>query len=119
MFAVLCTVSLFTSCSDDDEPTVTVPGNVDVAGTYTGTLDVKLVSAGIETPLPAVNSQLVSVIKSGENTVDLKITNFSFGDLKLGNIELNGCQLTDGGNGKYILQQQNLLWILPVCWLLM
>ena len=32
LFAVLCTVSLFTSCSDDDEPTVTVPGNVDVAG---------------------------------------------------------------------------------------
>lgn len=42
LFAVLCTVSLFTSCSDDDEPTVTVPGNVDVAGDYTGTLDVNL-----------------------------------------------------------------------------
>lgn len=101
LFAVLCTVSLFTSCSDDDEPTVTVPGNVDVAGDYTGTLDVKLVSAGIETPAGTVPSQLVSVIKSGENTVDLKITNFSFSGMPLGDVELNGCQLTDGGNGKY------------------
>ena len=101
LFAVLCTVSLFTSCSDDDEPTVTVPGNVDVAGDYKGTLDVKLVSAGIETPAGTVSSQLVSVIKSGENTVDLKITNFSFNNLPLGDVELNGCQLTDGGNGKY------------------
>lgn len=42
LFAVLCTVSLFTSCSDDDEPTVTVPGNVDVAGDYKGALDVTL-----------------------------------------------------------------------------
>lgn len=101
LFAVLCTVSLFTSCSDDDEPTVTVPGNVDVAGDYKGTLDVKLVSAGIETPAGTVPSQLVSVIKSGENTVDLKITNFSFSGMPLGDVELNGCQLTDGGNGKY------------------
>lgn len=101
LFAVLCIVSLFTSCSDDDEPTVTVPGNVDVAGDYKGTLDVKLVSAGIETPAGTVPSQLVSVIKSGENTVDLKITNFSFSGMPLGDVELNGCQLTDGGNGKY------------------
>lgn len=101
LFAVLCTVSLFTSCSDDDEPTVTVPGNVDVAGDYKGTLDVKLVSAGIETPAGTVPSQLVSVIKSGENTVDLKITDFSFSGMPLGDVELNGCQLTDGGNGKY------------------
>ena len=62
LFAVLCTVSLFTSCSDDDEPTVTVPGNVDVAGDYTGTLDVKLVSAGIETTAGLCSSPMVFVI---------------------------------------------------------
>lgn len=101
LFAVLCTVSLFTSCNDDDEPTVTVPGNVDVAGDYKGTLDVTLVVAGIETPAGTVSSQLVSVIKSGENTVDLKITDFSFRGMSLGDVELNGCQLTDAGNGTY------------------
>lgn len=103
LFAVLCTVSLFTSCSDDnnDEPTVTVPGNVDVAGDYEGSLDVKLVLAGAETPAGNIPSQLVTVVKAGESTVDLKISNFTFSEMELGDIELKGCQLVDAENGKY------------------
>lgn len=38
---------------------------------------------------------------AGENTVDLKISNFSFSGMQLGDIEVSGCQLTDAGNGKY------------------
>mgnify|MGYP000668658604 FL=1 len=101
LFAVLCTVSLFTSCSDDDEPTVTVPGNVDVAGDYKGALDVTLKMETGDVPAGSVPAQLVSVTNAGENTVDLKISNFSFSGMSLGDIELNGCQLADAGNGKY------------------
>lgn len=101
LFAVLCTVSLFTSCSDDDEPTVTVPGNVDVAGDYKGALDVTLKMETGDVPAGSVPAQLVSVTNAGENTVDLKISNFSFSGMSLGDIELNGCQLADAGKGKY------------------
>ena len=101
LFDVLCTVSLFTSCSDDDEPTVTVPGNVDVAGDYKGALDVTLKMETGDVPAGSVPAQLVSVTNAGENTVDLKISNFSFSGMSLGDIELNGCQLADAGNGKY------------------
>ena len=67
LFAVLCTVSLFTSCSDDDEPTVTVPGNVDVAGDYKGALNVTLKMETGDVPAGNVPAQLVSVTDAGEN----------------------------------------------------
>ena len=93
LFAVLCTVSLFTSCSDDDEPTVTVPGNVDVAGDYKGALNVTLKMETGDVPAGNVPAQLVSVTDAGENMVDLKISNFSFSGMQLGDIEVSGCQL--------------------------
>lgn len=93
LFAVLCTVSLFTSCSDDDEPTVTVPGNVDVAGDYKGTLNVSV----DEAVLDPVENQIVSVTKTGEASVDLFIADFSFMGLPVGDINLQGCQLTAEG----------------------
>lgn len=101
LFAVLCTVSLFTSCSDNDEPAVTVPGNVDVAGDYKGALNVTLKMETGDVPAGNVPAQLVSVTNAGENTVDLKISNFSFSGMQLDDIEVSGCQLTDAGNGKY------------------
>lgn len=93
LFAVLCTVSLFTSCSDDDEPTVTVPGNVDVAGDYKGTLNVSV----DEAVLDPVENQIVSVTKTGEASVDLFIADFSFMGLPVEDINLQGCQLTAEG----------------------
>ena len=101
LFAVLCTVSLFTSCSDDDEPAVTVPVSANVAGNYKGALNVTLKMETGDVPAGNVPAQLVSVTNAGENTVDLKISNFSFSGMQLGDIEVSGCQLTDAGNGKY------------------
>ena len=101
LFAVLCTVSLFTSCSDNDEPAVTVPVSANVAGNYKGALNVTLKMETGDVPAGNVPAQLVSVTNAGENTVDLKISNFSFSGMSLGDIELNGCQLADAGNGKY------------------
>lgn len=101
LFAVLCTVSLFTSCSDNDEPAVTVPVSANVAGNYKGALNVTLKMETGDVPAGNVPAQLVSVTNAGENTVDLKISNFSFSGMQLGDIEVSGCQLTDAGNGKY------------------
>ena len=101
LFAVLCTVSLFTSCSDNDEPAVTVPVSANVAGNYKGALNVTLKMETRDVPAGNVPAQLVSVTDAGENMVDLKISNFSFSGMQLGDIEVSGCQLTDAGNGKY------------------
>lgn len=101
LFAVLCTVSLFTSCSDNDEPAVTVPVSANVAGNYKGALNVTLKMETGDVPAGNVPAQLVSVTNAGENTVDLKISNFSFSGMQLDDIEVSGCQLTDAGNGKY------------------
>jgi len=101
LFAVLCTVSLFTSCSDDDEPAVTVPVSANVAGNYKGALNVTLKMETGDVPAGNVPAQLVSVTNAGENMVDLKISNFSFSGMQLGDIEVSGCQLADAGNGKY------------------
>ena len=40
LFALICSVSLFTSCSDDDDPVY--PIEEELAGTYKGTLDIEL-----------------------------------------------------------------------------
>ena len=102
LFAVLCTMSLFTSCSDDDDtPAVSIADTV--VGDYDGTLDVLLVVGGVSggTNEPVSQTQVVSVDKAGDSTVDLRITGFKFEEYNIGNIELEGCQLVEAGNGEY------------------
>lgn len=72
-------MSLFTSCSDDDDtPAVSIADTV--AGDYDGTLDVLLVVGGVSggTDEPVSQTQVVSVDKAGDSTVDLRITGFKF-----------------------------------------
>ncbi len=103
LFAVLCTVTLFTACSDDDEPqTPTIPVDEEIAGKYKGGLDVSLVmEGGTSTPAGTVASQIITVTKAGEASVNLQITNFSFMGLDLGTINLNNCQLVETSAGVY------------------
>ena len=73
LFAVLCTMPLFTSCSDDDEDApVVVPVEEEIAGNYKGTLNVTVDAIN----MPSV-IQRVSVSKSGDNAIDLFISDFS------------------------------------------
>ena len=106
VFAVLCSVSIFTACSDDEETPV-VPGQTTTisdqfVGKYKGVLDVKMVlESGQEAPLGTVSSQMITVTKAGDAAVNMQITNFSFVNLDLGTIDLKDCQLVDAGNGAY------------------
>ena len=76
---------------------------IQVAGDYDGTLDVLLVVGGVSggTDEPVSQTQVVSVDKAGDSTVDLRITGFKFEEYNIGNIELEGCQLVEAGNGEY------------------
>ena len=91
LFAVLCTMPLFTSCSDDDEPVV-IPVDEEIAGNYKGTLDVTVDGNKL-----AAVVQRVSVSKSGDNAIDLSISDFSFMGIEVGDINLNDCVLTPNG----------------------
>ena len=91
LFAVLCTMPLFTSCSDDDAPVV-IPVDEEIAGNYKGTLDVTVDGNKLASVV-----QRVSVSKSGDNAIDLFISDFSFMGIEVGDINLNDCALTPNG----------------------
>ena len=96
LFAVLCTMPLFTSCSDDDEDApIVVPVEEEIAGNYKGTLNVTVDAIN----MPSV-IQRVSVTEAGENSINLSITNFSFSGIQIGDIDLVNCALTENA-GRY------------------
>ena len=103
LFAVLCTVTLFTACSDDDEtPNPTVPVDEELAGRYKGALNVVLdMENGTDMPAGTVASQIVTVTKAGENAVNLQITDFSFMGMSLGTINLENCLVYETSAGVY------------------
>lgn len=81
LFAVICSVALFTSCSDDDDAVkgLTIDN---VVGTFTGDLSV------LQQPIPNT-----SVIKVDANTVKVALKDFKFGELVIGDITAN-CKAT-------------------------
>ena len=96
LFAVLCTMPFFTSCSDDDEDApVVVPVEEEIAGNYKGTLNVTVDAIN----MPSV-TQRVSVTEAGENAINLSISNFSFSGIQIGDIDLVNCTLTENA-GRY------------------
>ena len=113
-------MSLFTACSDDDEPVVPGPGENgesgtleevitnDIAGDYKGELAVTVLGV----PMDPV-AQKVAVTKSGTEAVSLSINNFSFLGMSLGDIELNDCALTEE-NGVYTFTGTTSLDVTPV-----
>lgn len=96
VFAVLCTMPFFTSCSDDDEDTpVVIPVDEEIAGNYKGTLNITVDALN----MPSV-SQRISVTEAGSNAINLSIADFAFGDIQVGDINLNNCALTENA-GRY------------------
>lgn len=82
LFAVICSVALFTSCSDDDDAVkgLTIDN---VVGTFTGDLSV------LQQPIPNTS---ITVIKVA-NTVKVALKDFKFGELVIGDITAN-CKAT-------------------------
>lgn len=51
LFAVVCTVCLFTACSDDDDDNIVITVD-DIVGQYPGTLDISLAGQSVAKDLP-------------------------------------------------------------------
>lgn len=76
LFAVLCTATLFTSCSDDDDNGKNGDDQVtDISGKYKGDLVVSVNGSAVD-PI----FQVISITKSGDQTsqVILSLKDFSF-----------------------------------------
>lgn len=96
LFAVLCAVNLFSSCSENEG--IVIPIDSDLAGKYKGKLDVSISQNGVDIPGGTVESQIIAVMKAGDNAVSLSITDFSFMGIEIGDINLNDCVLKANGS---------------------
>lgn len=93
LLTVLCTINLFTACSNDDPQKF--PIDSELTGDYRGKLDVKITQNDQEIPGGSVDPQFITVSKAGETAVNLAITDFSFMGIKIGDIKLENCQLNE------------------------
>lgn len=92
LFALICSMSLFTACSNDDD--VKYPIDVEVAGTYKGTLDVTLDKLNIGTGIP----KNVSITDAGNNSINMELKDFTFMGIELGTILISNCAVTQSGS---------------------
>ncbi len=93
LFAVVCTLCLFTACSDDDDDTVVVPEQTaltvnDIAGSYTGDLTI----------LGEVETATVNVTKGSDTTATILLKDFSYSGLSIGDISVD-CTATTNTAG--------------------
>lgn len=89
LFAVVCTVCLFTACSDDDDDDDNKVLTVDnVVGTYKGSLLV------LGTPIPNTS---IFVTKVSDSKINIELKDFEFSGIPIGNIKVE-CSVTADGN---------------------
>ena len=94
LFALVCSLSLFTACSDDDEPNYTQVIEEEIQGDYKGTLDVAIDGTTIATGIP----QKITVAGANATSINLSLTNFSFMGFQVGDVSLENCRLTQDGD---------------------
>lgn len=94
--ALLMGGTTFTSCSNDDEQSVTYPIEKDLAGTYLG--DLKINVGDTTKPVPANKVEITK--GTTNNTITLSLKGFTFASFS-GDISLPDLPLTDAGNGTY------------------
>jgi len=101
-FALICSMSLFTACSDDDDPVY--PIEEELAGTYKGTLDIELDGTPVATGMP----KNITIAKAGNNVISLELKDFSFMGNNLGTIKLENCVLKQNGTSYSFSGNQEL-----------
>lgn len=91
LFALVCAMSLFASCGDDDDD-----NDKGAFGTYSGKLSVTL---NTEKPIPS--TQNIEVVDAGNGKINFLLKNFFLNpDMPVGNIIVNDIVLVEK-DGKY------------------
>lgn len=96
VFALICSMSLFVACSDDDDSTPSDYSQViqdEIAGGYKGELKVNVMGQDMPSAY-----QKIMVEKASTTAINLFITDFAFMGIPVGDVELLNCELTPNGN---------------------
>lgn len=109
MFMLVFSVSIFISCSDDDE--VKYPIDTDLAGGYVGDLSVNVDGNQMGT----TENQKITISQSnkGTNQIALSLKNFTF-LVNVGDIEVDPCTVKAIDGGYSFEGQQNLDLVQPL-----
>ncbi len=94
LFALICSMSLFTACSDDDDPDYSKVIEEEIAGDYKGTLDVSVDGNKLQGGI----SKKVTVEKAGPTAINLSLKDFTL-IIPVGDVMLHNCQLKEEQNG--------------------
>lgn len=101
LFALICSMSLFTACSNDDDATeeVTIEQVIDtqLVGTYAGTLDVS--SNGMPIAEDIAQNVVLSKSSAAANSLKIEVKELSIAGLIL-NISVEPCTVVEA-NGTY------------------
>lgn len=111
LFVLICSVSLFTSCNDnDDDDTGYIQTELD--GVYKGALDVKVTSLNIdEKNIP----QKVYITKTGENLIKLELKQFAFQGIPVGDIVVENIAVIKNGNSCTFTGSDKLILVVGEC----
>lgn len=109
MLALVCSVSLFVACGDDNDESQ--PMNAALAGVFKGTMDIVL----NDTPIASGLEQNITIEKEGDNRIDLELKNFTLNGMALGDIEIDDCTLTAKGDGYTFTGSQTLTLVVGKC----
>ncbi len=104
LFALICSMSLFTACSDDDAPDYSKTIEEEMAGDYKGTLDIELEGTTIASNMP----KNIAISKAGTSAINLLLADFNLMSMELGDIELKNCQLSQKDNSYSFTGTQSL-----------
>ena len=103
LFALICSMSLFTSCSDDDDDvdfSTVIEG--EIAGVYKGTMDVYYEDPELIIAKDMI--QKITIKKSSNTSVGLELKDFTItvagNSLVIGDIAVDNCPLVEN-NGSY------------------
>lgn len=95
LFALICSMSLFVACSDDDSTPADYSQVIqdEIAGGYKGELKVNVMGQDMPSAY-----QKIMVEKASTTAINLFITDFAFMGIPVGDVELLNCELTPNGN---------------------
>lgn len=115
LFMFVCSVSLFSSCGDDDD--VKYPVDSELAGAYKGKMDVYYV--GVSTPIASDMVQKVYISKASDTAIKLELKNFVINvagtDITIGDIAVDNCALKQDGEAFQFSGSQTLELVVGSC----
>lgn len=110
LFALICSMSLFTACNNDDEPVL--PVETDMAGAYKGELGISVDGQSLGGGIP--QKVYISKSASGDNQLKLELKTFMFGTLNLGDIQVDPCAVTEKDGAYSFTGSQTVTLAAPI-----